>query len=56
MALADKHMIVKERLKHMRTGTCVPTTCISFFGEGIYGSLNTGGFIIWPVANSLSGK
>ena len=40
----------------MRAGSCDPMTNTSFSGEGIYGSLNKGGFVVWPVAISPHDK
>ena len=55
-ALADKHLIVKERLKFMRVGACDPTTNTLFDGEGMYNQLNDDGFIVWPVGISPHGR
>ena len=37
LALADKHLIVKERLTLMRTGACDPTTNTLLDGDGVIG-------------------
>ena len=55
-ALADNHLIVKERLKLMRAGACDKTTNTSLMGDGIYGRLNDDGYILWPVGISSHGK
>ena len=54
--LADKHLTVKERLKFVRAGAYDPTINASFSGEGVYGSLNKGSFVLWPVAISPHSK
>ena len=43
MALADKYLIVKDRLKLIRAGACDPMTDTSPSGDGIQGSLSKGG-------------
>ena len=55
-ALADKYMIVKERLKLVRAGVCDKTTNTLLDSEGIYNRLNDDSFIIWPVGISPHGK
>ena len=44
--VADEYLIVKERLKVMRTGACDKITIISIDSEGIYNRLNDDGSIV----------
>ena len=54
-ALADKHLIVKER-QLMLAGACDTTTNTSLDGDDIYNRLNYDGFIVWPVGISPHGR
>ena len=55
-ALADKHLITKERLKLVMAGACDPNTNISLTGKDTYSRLLDADSVLQPVAISPHGK